>query len=213
MPAAAIVGAAVLGAGANIIAGNKANKAIKDTSNQQIAESRRQYDQDRADLAPWRTTGGAAQAKLAGLYGLEGGTPSAQPYGGFFESPDYQYRKDQGLKALDRYQSARGMYNSGATLTAATDQVGKQASAEYGDWYSRLAGIAGQGQAATNSTVAAGAQNSSNIIGAMGQAGNARASSYANTGAAISNGMNNALSAYLFNKGGGFSQSPFGRGR
>lgn len=210
MPAAAIIGSAVLGAGASIIAGNKANKAIKDSSNLQIAESRRQYDQDRADLAPWRTTGGAAQAKLAGLYGLEGGTPSDQPYGGFFSSPDYQFRLDEGKKALERSASARGLLGSGAALKASNDYAQNTASGEYGNWYGRLAGLAGQGQSAANSTVAAGQQNSSNIIGAIGQAGNARASSFANTGAAIQNGAQNALSAYLFNKGGGFSQSPWG---
>lgn len=200
---AALIGAAVLGAGANIIAGNKANKAIQDSTAQQIAESRRQYDQDRADLAPWRTTGGAAMMKLGDLYGLNGKQGGIEG-SGFFESPDYQYRKEQSLKALDRYQSARGMWNSGATRVAAVDTAGKLASAEYGDWYNRLAGLAGAGQGAANTTVAAGQSNSSNIINAIGQAGNARASSYANTGAAISNGANNALSAYLFSKGGGF---------
>lgn len=204
MPAAAIVAASVIGAGASIIAGNKANKAIQNSTQQQITESRRQYDQDRADLAPWRTTGGAAQAKLAGLYGLEGGTPSNQPYGGFFQSPDYQFRLDQGKQALERSASARGLLGSGAALKASNDYAQNTASAEYGNWYSRLAGLAGQGQQAANTTVAAGGQNSSNIINAIGQAGNARASSYANTGAAVSNGANNALSAYLFNKGGGF---------
>lgn len=204
MPAAAIIGASVLSAGASIISGNKANKVLKDTSTQQIAESRRQYDQDRADLAPWRTTGGAAQEKLARLYGLAGGTPSDQPYGGFFQSPDYQFRLDQGKQALERSASARGLLGSGAALKAANNYAQNTASAEYGDWYSRLAGLAGQGQQATNATVQAGQNNTQNVIGAMGQAGNARASSYANTGAAISNGANNALSAYLFNQGGGF---------
>lgn len=204
MPAAAIIGASVIGAGASIISGNKANKAIKDSTNLQIAESRRQYDQDRADLAPWRTVGGSAMERLGGLYGLGGGTASAQPYGGFFQSPDYQFRLDEGKKALERSASARGLLGSGAALKAANNYAQNTASAEYGDWYNRLAGLAGAGQAATNTTVAAGGQNSSNIINAIGQAGNARASSYANTGAAIQNGANNALSAYLFNQGGGF---------
>ncbi len=204
MPAAAIIGASVLGAGASIIAGNKANKALKDTSNLQIAESRRQYDQDRSDLAPWRTVGGSAIQKLGGLYGLEGGTKSDQPYGGFFQSPDYQFRLDQGKQALERSASARGLLGSGAALKAANNYAQNTASAEYGDWYNRLAGLAGQGQQATNTTVQAGQNNTQNVMAAQGAAGNARASSYANTGAAISNGANNALSAYLFNQGGGF---------
>lgn len=207
MPAAAIIGAGIIGAGSSIIAGNKADKALQQTSNAQIAESRRQYDQSRADMAPWMSVGGSAIQKLGGLYGLNGGTPSDQPYGGFFESPDYQFRLDEGKKALERSASATGMLGSGAALKAANNYVQNTASSEYGNWYNRLAGLAGQGQTAANTTVAAGQNNSNNIIGALGQSGNARASSYANTGAAINNGMNNILSAYLFNKGGGFGGS------
>lgn len=204
MPAAAVMlGASVIGAGASIIAGNKANKAIKDTTAQQIAESRRQYDQNRADMAPWMSTGGAAIQKLGSLYGLDGSSGGVAN-SGFFESPDYQFRLAEGQRALERSASARGMLGSGAALKAANNYAQNTASAEYGDWYNRLAGLAGQGQQAANTNVASGTNNSNNIIGALGQAGNARASSYANTGASINNGVNNVLSAYLFNQGGGF---------
>ena len=112
MPIAiAIAGAAVIGAGASIISGNKAAHAQTQAADQQITESRRQYDQDRADLAPWRTAGGAAISKMASLYGLDGGTPNNTgkgpgAYGGFFASPDYQYRAEQGQKAVERAASA-----------------------------------------------------------------------------------------------------------
>lgn len=214
---AAIIGSAVLGAGSSIIAGNKAAKAQKNAADQQVAEARRQYDQDRSDLAPWRTTGGAAIAKLGSLYGLDGSTPNntgtgAGAYGGFFESPDYQFRLDEGKKAIERSASARGLLGSGAALEAGNDYAQNTASAEYGNWYNRLAGLAGAGQAATNTGVAAGQQSSSNIINAYGAAGNARASAYANTGSSINSGINNVLSAYLFNKGGGFGGGSGGIG-
>jgi hypothetical protein len=205
---AAIIGSAVLGAGAQIISGNKAAKAQRKAADQQVAEARRQYDQDREDLAPWRTTGGAAIMKMGDLYGLNGtaadtsGGPGS--YGGFFESPDYQFRLDEGKKAIERSASARGMLGSGAALKASNDYAQNVASGEYGNWYNRLAGIAGVGQAATNTGIAAGQASTNNIINAYGAAGNARASAYANTGSAINSGINNVLSAYLFNKGGGF---------
>jgi hypothetical protein len=210
MPVAAIAGgASLIGAGANIIAGNKAAKAQKKASDQQIAEWRRQYDQDRADLAPWRTVGGSAIQRLGGMYGLEGGTATAEPYGGFFASPDYNYRKDESLKALDRYQAARGMWNSGATRKRAEEVAGSMASSEYGNWWNRLAGLAGAGQAATNTTIAAGQNATSGIAGAQQNAGNARASSYLNTGSAINQGLNNVFAAYMYNRG---MNNPFGGG-
>lgn len=218
MPAAAIIGGSIIGAGASIISGNNAAHAQEKTADQQIAESRRQYDQDRADLAPWRTTGGAAITKLGSLYGLDGSTPNnsgtgADAYGGFFASPDYQFRLDQGKQAIERSAASRGILGSGATLKAENNYAQDTASAEYGNWYNRLAGLAGMGQSATNTTVAAGGQNTSNVINAMGNAGNARASSYLNAGSAINSGINNVLSAYLFNKGGGFGGSGSGSGQ
>jgi len=208
MPLAiAAVAAAGIGAAATIHAGNKAAKAQKNAANTQIAESRRQYDQDRADIAPWRDTGKSALEMLAKEYGLNG-----QPAGAggatsqFFASPDYQFRQDQQAKALERMQSARGMWNSGATRTALMERSGDLASAEYGNWWNRLSGLAGQGQAATNTGIQAGQNTTAMINNATQQAGNARASAYANTGSAINGGINNVLSAYLFQKGGGFGK-------
>lgn len=207
--AAAAIGSAVIGAGSSIIAGNKAAKAQKNAAAQQVAEQRRQYDQDRADLAPWRDAGGAAVNKMAGIYGLSGGTKMAPEdgtgaYGGFFESPGFKFRRDEALRATERAASAGGLLNSGAAKKALMERADNMASAEYGDWWNRLAGIAGVGQAATNSTVQAGQIATQGITAAQQAAGNARASSYANTGSAINSGINNVLSAYMFNKGGGF---------
>jgi len=206
MPLAiAAVAASAIGAGASIVAGNKAAKAQKNAANQQIAESRRQYDQDRADLEPWRRTGASALEVLSREYGLspkEAGGPDSA----FIASPDYQFRQDQQAKALERMQNARGMWNSGATRTALMERSGDLASAEYGNWWNRMAGLAGQGQAATNTGIQAGQNTTSMINNATQQAGNARASSYANTGSAINSGINNVLSAYLFQKGGGFGK-------
>jgi hypothetical protein len=57
--------------------------------------------------------------------------------------------------------------------------------------------MAGVGQAATNTTVAAGQNAASTISNNLIASGNARASSYANTGSAINSGLNNVMSAYL----------------
>lgn len=208
MPVAA-VGGSVVGAVASTKAAKKAAKAQKYAADQSVAEQRRQYDLTRADLAPWRTAGTAAIDKLSAVYGLNGKTatnPDGTPaqYGGFFNSPDYQFRRDESLKAANAGLASRGLLNSGAAVRAKTALAGNLASSEFGDWWNRLAGVAGVGQSATQATSAAGQNAANNISQAYQNAGNARASAYMNTGAAINNGLQNVANLYAFSKGGGF---------
>ena len=110
------------------------------------------------------------------------------------------------MKAAERSAAARGLLGSGAALKGIQRYGEGLASAEYGDWWNRNAGLAGVGQAATDATANDGQQATNQITGAIGQAGQARASSYANTGSAINSGINNVLSAYLAHQGGLFSK-------
>ena len=117
MPVAAV--GAVVGAVATSKAAKKAAKAQQYAADQSVAEQRRQYDLTRSDLAPWRTAGSAAIDKLSAVYGLNGKTatnPDGTPaqYGGFFASPDYQFRRDESIKAANAGLSSRGLLGSGA---------------------------------------------------------------------------------------------------
>lgn len=198
-PAAAIAGAAVVGAGASYLSGKKAAKAQKNAANAQIAEQRRQYDQTRADYAPWRAAGESALARLTNE--MKAGATTA-----YTKSPSYDFRLSEGIKAAERSAAARGRLGSGATMKAVQRYGEGLASADYGDWWNRNAGLAGVGQAATDSTTQAGMNTTNNITAALGNAGNARASSYANTGSAINSGINNVLAAYLAHQGGFFNK-------
>lgn len=209
MVAVAIGAAAAVGAGTSIISGNKAANAQQKAAQLQIDESRRQSDQSRADEAPWRQLGEGALGKLAGMYGLSpqlsGPGAAQQPYGGYQQSPGYQWQLDQGVQAAQRSASARGQLGSGGTLKAITRYASGLADSDYQQYVGQLNTLAGFGQNATAGTVQAGQNASNNINNAYGNMGNAQASSYANTGSAINSGINNALSAYLFQQGGGFS--------
>lgn len=199
-PAAVMIGAAAVGAGASIISGNKAANAQKQAAAQGIAEQQRQYNQTRADLAPYRATGGGALDKLSQLYGLGGNAPDPSV---FQTSPGYEYRQAQGLRAVDRGAAARGLLHSGAAMNAENNVAQGIASQEFGNYTNTLQGIAGIGQSAANTTAAAGQSAANNITQAYGQAGNARASAYANAGSSINSGINNVLFSYL----NGFGQS------
>jgi hypothetical protein len=68
--AVAVGGAAVVGAGASMYAGDKAAGANRSATNASIAEQQRQYNQSRADFAPQRSIGNSAMDQLARLYGF-----------------------------------------------------------------------------------------------------------------------------------------------
>lgn len=95
MPAAAVVGAAVVSAGASIYSGSKSAKAQKRAAEQAAQTEMAQYNQTRADQAPYREVGYSALDKLAGMYGLS--TPGRIDYAGYVNSnPDLlaEYKRD-----------------------------------------------------------------------------------------------------------------------
>jgi hypothetical protein len=86
------VAVAGIGAASSLIGGSSAAGAQRDAANQnaalqreQIAENRRQYDQNRTDLAPYRSTGYSALNQLALGMGLGPSMASGSSAG----TPDY----------------------------------------------------------------------------------------------------------------------------
>lgn len=196
-PAAAIAGAAVVGAGASIYGSSKAAKAAKKGQDQAVAEQRRQYDQDRADWAPWRAAGESALARLTNE--MKAGATTA-----YTKSPSYDFRLSEGIKAAERSAAARGRLGSGATMKAVQRYGEGLASADYGDWWNRNAGLAGVGQQATAATSQSGQNAASNISNAYQVGADARGSSYLTGARSVNNAMSNVLAAYLYQRGGGF---------
>lgn len=196
--AAATIGASVIGGASSIIGGKKAAKAQRKAAEAQQANERYFYDTARADLAPFRETGAAASRQLASEFGLKDaqGTPIAGTGAGFTASPGYGFRLSEGIKAQERSAASRGLLRSGAAVKAIQRYGEGLASSEYGDYFNRLAGLAGAGQGATGATAAAGGQAAQGISNAIGNAGQARASSYINTASSINQGLNNIFSAY-----------------
>ena len=133
--------------------------------------------------------------------------------------PGYQFRMDEGQKGIDRRIGAMGLRNSGAALKAATRFGQDYASNEFGNVFNRLSGVAGTGQAATNTGAALGAQNAQTVGGLMSGLGNARGAS-AIAGANAMGGALNTVGNYfgqqnmldkILNKGGftGVGQVPY----
>lgn len=116
-------------------------------------------------------------------------TTPGQAYRGFEATPGYQFRVDEGTKAVERSAAARGGLNSGATQKALTRFGQGIASDEYNNYINRLAGLAGTGQSATTQTGALGAASATNQGNALLNAGAARASGYQAVGQGVRTGI------------------------
>lgn len=118
------------------------------------------------------------------------------------QDPGYQFRMDEGIRALDRSAAARGVLNSGGQGRALVRYGQDYASNEYQNVYNRLATIAGYGNAAvaqgSNLIVNTGANNANALI----NAGEAKASGYIAQGNAWSNAIGQVGSIFGYGFGG-----------
>jgi|SRR5882724_479468 len=204
--ATAVIGGAVIGAGASIYAGGKAASASKSATQSTVGEQQREYDQTRADQAPYRQIGVAALGDINKLYGrtanadgslTSGGAPDMS---GFFQSPDYQFNLDQGQQAIDRSAAARGGLLSGAAVKSGQRFASGLASQQFGDFYNRLAGQAGIGQTGVQATTAAGTNAANQISGAYQQNGVNQGNSAYLTAGGINQSVQGGLSNYMLSK-------------
>lgn len=201
-------------AGGNM-AGNAANQAAQMMQNEATRA--------RAAASPWTASGTAAVSKITNLLGLgsistNGGNyntygwdPSNArekqdaAFADFKTTPDYQFRMDEGVKALDRSAASRGLLRSGAQQKGIVDFAGNLASGEYGNYLNNLFKLSGSGSEATSSANSTAGSLTQGAGNAIMQGGIARGSGYAAGANAlasgISSGVQNAVGgAYLFRK-------------
>jgi hypothetical protein len=204
--ATAVVSSAVIGAStARSAAKTQAGAAAQASDVQQ-----QQYEQTRADQAPYREAGYNA---LAELQRTAGNVPAAFKFGNyeFNADPGYGFRLSEGQKALDRQAAARGGLISGGALKAATRFGQEMGSQEFGNafnraltsyntdvarenqLYNRQAGLAGIGQTATNLVGQAGQNYATNVGNLMTGAGAAQAAGQVGMANAITGGLGTYL--------------------
>lgn len=189
--AGAVIGASVIGAGSQIFGAKSAadaQTAAADKNNQRLTD---QYNQTRADLAPYRDTGTFANNKLTDLL--------SNPQDALEKTPGYQFTKIQGLKAVQNGAAARGLGASGAALKGAADFTTGLADRTYQGAYDRLMGVLNTGE---NAAAQTGVQGNS-LVGAQvanttGGA-NAQAASYNALGQAGANAANGIGSGVIYN--------------
>lgn len=184
MPWGAAIAAvgAIGGAAMQSNAAGDAADAQQAAADRSLAEQRRQFDTTRQDLMPWLNAG---QDALALQQRFLGGDASA-----FSESPDYQFRLQQGQNQLEGSAAARGNLFGGGAAADLQNYGQGMASQELSNWWNRLSSVSNTGQTTGQSLGGFG----SNYANAFGQsqmdAANARASSYAGSANAWGNAAN-----------------------
>lgn len=203
--AGAIGGAAIASSGAKSAANTQADSATyaadlqKQEADAALAEQQRQYDTGQKNLAPWLAAGTGALSKLTAAPAFQAPNAVTEQ-----NDPGYQFRLQQGQKALENSAAARGSLLSGGTAKSLNDYAQGSASNEYSNVYNRALqtynenqnsqlALAGLGQNATSQANSLGtnlANNTASIdltTGAqqgqqINNAAAARASGYAASG-------------------------------
>lgn len=172
-----VTGAASVGAGYLASQGTKkaTNQAVKGL-NSGISELDENRDYVAGLYSPYTTTGGNALARIGALSGAEGAQAQQDAFGQYVESPEVAFSRDQGIQAIDRSANARGGLMSGRTLTDLNKFGQGVAMQGYGDYYNRLASLAGMGLGATGSVADNATRTSFGIADLFRDKGIAKAS-------------------------------------
>lgn len=136
---------AVVAGGAALIGGAMSSRSSKKAAQQQAESAdkaseiqKEMYEQTRKDLEPYRVAGGNALEQMMGKMAPDGFFN--QVYGGqkIYDDPSYQFRLNQGLKAVEQGSASQGNLLSGATLKALNNYAQESASQEYHNAYNRF---------------------------------------------------------------------------
>lgn len=170
MVAAAMVGAAAVGAAGSAYSSKQAKKAANSQSQaatDAASMQLEQYNQTRDDLKPYTDAGKYGLDQL--LSGYKDGSLTKQ-FGltDYQQDPGYQFRLQQGMNGIQGSAAAGGGLLSGATLKALNTYNSDMASQEYNNAYTRFNNDQ-QNRYARLKDLANMGQNSAVQTGTMGQ--------------------------------------------
>lgn len=225
---------AILGIAAPIVGGIIGANATKSAASTQAAAAdratalqREQWLKNIEMQQPFYNAGITGQNALLQYLGL-GGDPNAANYGAgmkpfdastMYNDPGYQFRLNEGLKALDRTAAARGGLLSGGAIKAGERYAQDYATNEYQNAFNRywnernqmlnpLQSLLGQAQTTAQNLGNAGANYATNAGNNMMAAANARASGYVGGANALTGALSGAYNNYqTYNA---MNQQPYG---
>lgn len=212
----AIGGAIAVGAGVGYLSSQNAANTESNAANNATVAQTNINNQNQANEAPWNAAGQTALGQLQsgnivpGMTNANGtnvtGDRGFNPLAA--SDPGYQFRLNQGTMALNASAAARGEADGGAQAKALDRYNQDYATNEYNNVYNqnytRLAQIAGFGQAAVAGGVASnlttGADIGSNTMGAANAQAAGSIATGNNVASAIGSGTNAWTNYGLLNK-------------
>jgi len=229
--ATAVIGGAVIGAGASIYAAGESSDAVEGAAQTSSDTQRYIFDRNTQLNDPFYQAGKAA---LPGLTGWDAANPlpdykstvtDPMASWNYEQSPSYKAKYTLGMEELNKQLQARGLAPSGVGATRAADlarrltaedytgerayaqgnltNIYKSRYAENTDRYNRLLDQVKVGTGASAQMGAAGDQYANAVGENAMAAGNARAGFYAGIPGAVMNTANTGLKAYDYgNKAG-----------
>lgn len=199
-PISMMIGSTAISAGASIFGANKqaegqdkALAAQTAAQEKELALKTRIFEENKAGAMPWIEAGKSALESLTTK--IADGSFDLRKYGmdDLIQDPGYQFRVEQGSKALDRTAAARGKLISGNQLQAAVNygqEAGSQeftnafarTSMERDKEYGRLWDQSAQGLSATNALSGVATNFANSAGGTIAAGGQAAADAAVNTG-------------------------------
>lgn len=220
--AAAIVGAAAVGAVAKSDSARKASNAQQDAARDASRTQQESLDRVTALNEPFREAGVGALNQLTSGTAAGGDLNRDFTIADFNADPGLAFRMQQGQRALESSAAARGGLLSGGTGRALVDYGQQAGSQEYGAAYnrfnadrdrrfSRLSSIAGIGQSATRDVTQASMRTADNVSNNQLAVGNARSANSIAQGDAINGFVGTVGNLYSGGVAGLGSQQPSGQ--
>lgn len=184
----------LLAAGGSLLGGlfgrSSANRAanVQAQAAREATELNREiFDTTSGYFAPYREAGANALRAYQGAVGTD-----------FTQSPGYEFRLGEGMRAIEGSAAARGNLMSGSTLQALQRYGQDYATNEYGNWLNRLGGIMQQGQASAGMQANLGQNFAANQGNILAQGANAQAAGIMGGANAMTQGINNAFGTYNY---------------
>lgn len=193
---AAIIGAAAIGAGSQIYAGNQAAKASKKAA----AVQAQQYEETKSLLSPYTSAGESALGKYNAGVGLGGKEAQQAFYDDFEHDPGWLAAQEAGLDAVnDRYRlSGQGGGNVRAALY---DYGQRNMLSAYQTRLSQLGGLVDTGRSAASSLAGFGQQSAANQGSLLANAGMLQAQGITGAGNALAGGLGGLAQYNMFQQG------------
>lgn len=197
-------------AGGSLLGGVLGGKGAKKAAKAEVAANREALAlQKQMFDTVWN---GTAVGRELGQKSMGDAYAMLQPGFDYTESPGYQFRLGEGLRAVENSAAARGLLQSGGNFKGIDKYAEGLAASDFGDSFNRYSTLAGLGNAAMNTGANAASNYAAGGANSLGNIGAAKASGYAGVNGAIQGTLGNMMSIYGMGGFGGGGSSGGGGG-